>query len=65
MAKISLSKKEKQNIIYLLERQIRMADKALRTPTIGHNNYDDFKNTINNNNITIKKLQENDTTRKS
>lgn len=65
MAKISLSKKEKQNIIYLLERQIRMAEKALNTPTMRHNNYDDFKNIINNNNITIKKLQENDTTRKS
>jgi hypothetical protein len=65
MAKISLSKKEKQNIIYLIERQIRMAEKALHTPTMGHNNYEDFKNIINNNNITIKKLQEDDTTSKS
>lgn len=65
MAKISLSSKEKQNIIYLLERQVRMVEKALFTPTMGHNNNDDFKNIINNNNITIKKLQENDTTRKS
>jgi hypothetical protein len=65
MAKISLSKKEKQNIIYLLERQIRMVEKALYTPTMGHNNYDDFNNIINNSNITIKKLQENDTTSKS
>ena len=31
---------------------------SLYTPTMGHNNYDDFKNTINNNNITIQKLQE-------
>lgn len=60
MAKISLSSKEIENIIGLLERQIRMADKALRTPTMGHNNYDDFKNQINNNTITIKKLR-NDT----
>ena len=64
MGKISLSSKEKENIIYLLERQIRMAEKALNTPTMGRNNYDDFKNQINNNNITIKKLR-NDTTRKS
>jgi len=35
-----------------------MVEKALYTPTMGHNNYDDFKNTINNNNITIQKLQE-------
>ena len=47
MAKISLSSKEKENIIYLLERQIRMAEKALNTPTMGRNNYDDFKNQIN------------------
>ena len=64
MANISLSSKEKENIIYLLERQIRMAEKALNTPTMGRNNYDDFKNQINNNTITIKKLR-NDTTRKS
>jgi hypothetical protein len=60
MANISLSKKELQNIIYLLERQIRMAEKALNTPTMGHNNYDDFKNQINNNTITIKKLKNNE-----
>ena len=41
-----------------------MAEKALNTPTMGRNNYDDFKNQINNNTITIKKLR-NDTTRKS
>ena len=64
MAKISLSSKEKENIIYLLERQIRMAEKELNTPTMGRNNYDDFINQINNNTITIKKLR-NDTKRKS
>ena len=57
MALIKLSSKEKENIIYLLERQIRMAEKALNTPTMGNNNYDDFKNQINCNNITIKKLR--------
>ena len=57
MAKISLSSKEKENIIYLLERQIRMAEKALNTPTMGRNNYDDFKNQINNNTITIKPVE--------
>jgi len=56
MAKISLSSKEIENIISLLERQIRMVEKALHTPTMGHNNYDDFKKQINSNNITIKKL---------
>lgn len=57
MAEIKLSSKERKNIIDLLERQIRMAEKALNTPTMGHNNYDDFKNQINNNTITIKKLR--------
>lgn len=57
MALIKLSSKERVNIIYLLERQIRMAEKALNTPTMGSNNYDDFKNQINNNNITIIKLR--------
>ncbi len=57
MALIKLSSKERVNIIYLLERQIRMAEKALNTPTMGNNNYDDFKNQINNNNITIIKLR--------
>ena len=64
MAKISLSSKERENIVYLLERQIRMAEKALNTPTVGHNNYEDFKNRININRTTIKKLT-NDTERKS
>ncbi len=57
MALIKLSSKERVNIIYLLERQIRMAEKALNTPIMGNNNYDDFKNQINNNNITIIKLR--------
>jgi len=57
MAEIKLSSKERENIIGLLERQIRMAEKALNTPIMGHNNYDDFKNQINNNTITIKKLR--------
>ncbi len=64
MAKISLSSKERENIVCLLERQIRMAEKALNTPIVGHNNYEDFKNQININRITIKKLT-NDTERKS
>ena len=41
-----------------------MAEKALNTTTMGYNNYDDFKNQINNNTITIKKLR-NDTKRES
>jgi len=57
MALIKLSSKERVNIIELLERQIRMAEKALNTPIIRDNNYDDFKNQINNNNITIIKLR--------
>ena len=57
MAKVSLSSKERENIIYLLERQIRMAEKALNTPTMGHNNHDDFKNQININKTTIEKLR--------
>ena len=56
MTKINLSKKEREHIIFLLERENKTFEKAINTPVMGENKIDIYKDAINMNNITLEKL---------